>query len=126
MNNITETLVFWYRSHPKDAIATGDPLAQPTGFTYPDDDLVVIAILEKAATIVIHSGSKSESYAAIKGFNQITLEEFKEGQQKVEVVRNGVVVACGIGSVDISSNIQRYNFNAVVGKAVPGGCAAAA
>jgi hypothetical protein len=125
VKNITETVVFWYRSHPKHAVASGDPLGQPSGFTFPDDDLQVIAILESPATIVIHSGWKSESYSAIKGFNELTLEDFQEGVQKVEVVRNAVVVACGVGSVPISSNIQKYNYNAVVGKAVPDGCAAA-
>jgi glucan endo-1,3-alpha-glucosidase len=124
VKNLKDTVVFWYRPHPKDAVASSDPLPQPTGGSFPDDDLVVIAILEAPATIVINSGSKSESYAAIKGFNQITLEGFQEGEQQVEVVRNGVVVSCGIGEVPISSSIEKYNFNAVVGKAVPGGCAA--
>lgn len=124
MKNLTDTVVFWYRPHPKDAVASGDPLAQPTGSSFPDDNLELIAILEAPATIVLHSGEKSESYAAIKGFNQITLEGFQEGEQKVEVVRHGVVVSCGVGEVPISSNIEKYNFNAVVGKAVPGGCAA--
>ncbi len=124
VTNLTDTVVFWYRPHPKDAIASSDPLAQPTGASFPDDDLELIAILEAPATIVIHSGGKSESYAAIQGFNQISLEGFQEGEQKVEVVRNGVVVSCGIGEVPITSNIEKYNFNAVVGKTVPGGCTA--
>ena len=122
MDSSSETVVFWYRSHSRDAIASADPLPAPSGFTFPDDDLVALAFFESPATIVLHSGSKSESYAAITGFNQFVLEGFQEGVQQVEVVRDGAVVSCGVGSVPISNDIELYNFNAVVGKVVPGAC----
>jgi glucan endo-1,3-alpha-glucosidase len=118
----SEKVVFWYRPHPKSAVATADPLPQPTSFSFADDNLHVVALLHSPGTIVIHSGSKSESYSAVEGFNEFILTGFQEGEQKVELVRNGEDVACGVGDVQISSVIDKYNFNAVVKRAVPGGC----
>jgi len=117
-----DTVVFWYRPHSKGATASADPFGPPQGAPWPDDNVQVLAILSTPGTIVIHSGGKSESYAAVVGVNEFTLEWFAEGTQQVELVRNGGVVACGVGGVPISNSISHYNFNAVVGKVVPGGC----
>jgi glucan endo-1,3-alpha-glucosidase len=122
VHDAAEKVVFWYRSHPKMAVASADPLPQPTSFTFADDDLHVIALLHSPGTIVITSGGKPESYSAVEGFNEFVFTGFQEGQQQVELVRDGGVVACGIGNVSISSNIETYNFNAVVQRAIPGGC----
>jgi glucan endo-1,3-alpha-glucosidase len=122
MEKIEETIVFWYRSHSKSAIASADPLPPPTDPTWPDDNLEVVALLQSPGTIVVNSGSNSQSYAAVAGFNQFTLEAFSEGAQVVELVRDGEVVACGTGSIPINNDIELYNFNAVVGQTSPGTC----
>ena len=100
---------------------SSDPLPAPTSFDFADDIIQVIAILSSPGTIVVHTGGNSQSFSGVTGFNQFSVD-FAEGQQSVELVRDGVSVACGVGEVPISSAITTYNFNAAVGKAVPGGC----
>ena len=45
-----------------------------------------------------------------------------EGEQIVEVIREGIPQLCAVGRVPINNTIQKYNFNAVVGQATIGGC----
>jgi glucan endo-1,3-alpha-glucosidase len=120
--NITDTVVFYYRPHSKDAVASGDPLPPPTTAQFANDCVTVIAVLAEPGTIVVNSASLSQSYAAVQGLNTIELPGFEEGTQTVELVRNGVTVLCGVGNVAINNNIGYYNFNAAVVQAVVGGC----
>jgi glucan endo-1,3-alpha-glucosidase len=115
-------VVFWYRSHSKNAVASDDPLGPPTDASWADDNVQVIAILNSPATIVINSGGQSDSFAAVAGLNFFTLVGFQEGQQSVEVVRSQVVVMCGVGSILIDNDITLYNFNAAVVQVTPGPC----
>jgi glucan endo-1,3-alpha-glucosidase len=119
---VEDTIVFYYRPHSRDAVASADPLPAPTGAPWPDDNLQALLFLTSPGTLVITSGSNSQSFSVLAGFNEITYEGFSEGQQQVELVRDGVVVACGTGSVPINNDIEVYNFNAAVAQAVPGGC----
>ena len=45
-----------------------------------------------------------------------------EGEQRVEVARGGIPQLCGAGRIPINNTIEKYNFNAVVGRATIGGC----
>ena len=124
-STFNDTVVFWYRPHPKSTVPSADPLPAPTSYNFAEDLIECIAILATAGTIVIHTGENSQSFSGVSGFNQFSLP-FSVGSQSVELVRNGVSVACGVGNVPISSAVTKYNFNAVVGKAVPGGGSAPA
>ena len=113
-----ESVVFWYRSHSKNAIASCyEEYSPPSGAIWADDNVQVVAILASAATVVIKSGSTSQSFSANMGFNFFALEGFMEGEQIIEVTRGGVPQLCGVGSILINNTIQKYNFNAVVGQA---------
>jgi len=122
-NIVNDTVVFWYRPHSKDAVASTDSLPVPTSNTDADDIVHCIAILSEPGTIVINSGSSSQSFSAVAGFNEFSLD-FVPGTQSVELVRNGQTVACGTGANPIVSAPQTYNYNAVVTQVVPGGCSA--
>jgi glucan endo-1,3-alpha-glucosidase len=117
-----DTVVFYYRTHSINAVASQDPLPPPTGSTWPEDNVQVIAFLTEPGTIVVNSGSDSQSFSAVAGFNEFALEGFSEGQQQVELVRGGQAVACGTGSVPIDNSIELYNFNAAVVQVTPGTC----
>jgi glucan endo-1,3-alpha-glucosidase len=119
-----DTVVFWYRPHPMGAVATSDSLPAPTSYDDADDILHVIALLAEPGTIVINSGGSSQSFSAVTGFNEFSLD-FQVGSQSVELVRNGQTVACGTGANSIVSAPSLYNYNADVTKLVPGGCSAA-
>ena len=81
--DIEETMVFWYRSHSKYAVASDDPLPPPTDPSWPDDNLQIVAILKSPGTVVVHSVSDSQSFTATPGFNEFILEGFSEGDQSV-------------------------------------------
>jgi glucan endo-1,3-alpha-glucosidase len=118
-----ESVVFWYRSHSKNAIASCyEEYSPPSGAIWADDNVQVVAILASPATVVIQSGTKSQSFSAHMGLNFLTLEGFKEGQQTIQVIREGKPKWCGVGSIPINNSIDKYNFNAVVGRATSGGC----
>lgn len=118
----TEQVVFWYRTHSINAVASADPLGPPTGYTWPEDNVQVVALLQSDATIVVNSGSYSQSFAATAGFNFFVLDGFQEGSQVVEVVRNGAVTSCGVGEQPINNTIEFYNYNAALGVVAPGTC----
>ena len=82
----------------------------------------MVAILASPATVIIHSGSKSQSFSAKAEVNFFVLQGFMEGQQSIQVVRNGKTQLCGVGNISINNTIDKYNFNAVVGDATIGAC----
>lgn len=45
-----------------------------------------------------------------------------EGQQSIQIIRDGIPQLCGVGSININNTIDKYNFNAVVGEATSEGC----
>src|SRR5579859_217330 len=116
-----EVVVLWYRTHSKTAVASGDSLAQPSGASYADDNVQVIAILSSPSWVAIKSGTKQQWYWATSGFNYFSLSGFTPGTQNVIVMRSNELVMCGVGK-PINNTITAYNFNSFVVKAAYGGC----
>jgi glucan endo-1,3-alpha-glucosidase len=111
---ITDHIYFFYRTHPKDAVATDDlqgPVKKRLGEV--EDVIYVTTILKSPAKLYVFSGGIEKKIDVGAGI-QHTRIPFNTGSQYFEIRRNGKQVIYEQGE-DILSEIKEYNFNVYSG-----------
>ncbi|KAF7328505.1 Glycoside hydrolase [Mycena venus] len=110
-----ESIVYWYRPHPK-GLSCSDPfLGPPTGQSFPADGVWAATLLASPATLTMTSGTFSYTTTAPAGINYFATG-MGSGQPTFELVRSGVTITQGVGGLSIDLNsCNIYNFNAFVG-----------
>lgn len=105
-----DSLYLFYYTQPKDATATADT-CKVLNFEKLSDEVYVTAVLTQAASVVLNSGSASQTFNASAGIHTFSMG-FSEGQQSASLKRGETVVKTVSGGIPISnSGISRYNFN---------------
>jgi len=105
-----DSLYLFYYTSSKNAVASADS-CKVLNSEQLSDKVYVTAVLTEAATVVLNSGSASQTFSAQAGINTFNMD-FSEGQQSASLSRGGAVVKTVNGSIQISnSGISRYNFN---------------
>ena len=87
----TDELVAYYRPNPK-GLTCSDSVPAPTGFTYPDDSVFVIAMLTGAGTVVITSGSNAPVSINVPAGVTTVSAPMGVGVQSFELQRSGASV----------------------------------
>lgn len=111
-------MYYYYRTHSKNAVPSNPGPGIPSGGAQEDDFIYAVSMLTAPGTVVITSGSSTKSFNVGAGINKLSMP-FMEGQQSVALQRNGGGVLQSTGQVQISNNIQVYNFNIVAYVATP-------
>ncbi|KAJ6490059.1 glycoside hydrolase [Mycena sanguinolenta] len=110
-----ESIVYWYRPHPKGLSCSEPFLGPPTGQSFPADGVWAATLLASPATLTMTSGTYSYTTTAPAGINYFATG-MGSGQPTFELVRNGVTITQGTGGLSIDLNsCNIYNFNAFVG-----------
>ncbi|PRP75351.1 putative kinesin K39 [Planoprotostelium fungivorum] len=105
-----ETVSVFYRGSSKDAKAPGDgigPLQNQQAFS---DDFYLVTLLRSPARVTVHSGSATQTFDAQPGLNQFSLP-FAEGQQSIEISRDGMNTIQKTFPKVISNQITQYDMN---------------
>jgi glucan endo-1,3-alpha-glucosidase len=110
----TDKIYFFYRTHPKDAVASNDP-SGPVKKRLGDiaDEIYVTTILKSPAKLHVFTGSVEKKINVGAGI-QHTRIPFNTGSQYFEIRRNGKQIIYERGE-DIDSEIKEYNFNVYSG-----------
>ncbi|KZT25212.1 glycoside hydrolase family 71 protein [Neolentinus lepideus HHB14362 ss-1] len=110
-----DTVVFWYRSHPKNVTCSGGLL--PRNSDFPVDAVFAMAILSDTATISLDIGSSHSQFNAGPGVTMGSVPFPTEDSQipYIQILRNGTQVASGYGSMSVTQSCSYYNFNPFVG-----------
>lgn len=105
-----DSIYCFYRTHPKAAVATKDPLG-PVSWLVGDcqDTIYVTTILTAPATLVVTTGSQTVTLPVGAGL-QNTRVPFQVGAQSFQIRRNGQTVISQIGEPVIAAPVE-YNFN---------------
>ncbi|KAB5596549.1 hypothetical protein CTheo_186 [Ceratobasidium theobromae] len=110
-----DQIVFWYRSHPKGvSCSQGD---RPRNSQYPADAVFAVALLTNPATVTLDIGSNHWQWNAPAGTSIGSVPFPSEDSQipYIQIIRNGVRVKDGYGSVYVTNSCPIYNFNPFVG-----------
>ncbi len=106
----SDSLYCFYRTHPKDAVATNDPLGPIHWFVGDcEDTIYVTTILTTPATLVVTTGSHTVTLSVGAGL-QNTRVPFQVGAQSFQILRSGRTVISQIGEPIIAVPAQ-LNFN---------------
>jgi hypothetical protein len=124
---ITKDGVFYfYRTHPLGAVARrAAAKCKPESVTdgqlwgAPQDVIYVTTALTSAAKLRVTSGTKTYTFDVAPGMTTTDVP-FLAGPQTFEIVRNGVVLASGRGTLIVASPEVR-NFNVFSGYAISDG-----
>lgn len=116
-----DRLCYFHRLHPKTVPGRPRPdspeLARPAGADGLDDQVYVTAFLTSPATVVIHSGEKSQRYDCPAGVHHLSLP-FAPGPQRFVLQRDGRTVIDHLGEHEISTDDAWGNFNYFSGAVV--------
>lgn len=106
----SDSLYCFYRTHPKNAVATNDPVG-PVYWFIGDctDTIFVTTILTAPATLVVTSGSQTSTIAVPAGLHN-TRVPFNVGAQSFQIVRGGQTVVTQTGEPVVASPLE-YDFN---------------
>ncbi|KAF3158433.1 hypothetical protein TWF106_002602 [Orbilia oligospora] len=115
-----DSLVYWYRPHPKAATCTSDTLGRPNGADMLYDNVYVTTLLTAPATLVVQSGSNSVVRINVPAGVLTSNVTMGIGAQRFSLERGGQVIMGGTGGLEIKNSCTVYNFNVYVGS-LPGG-----
>lgn len=105
---------YFYRTHPKAAVASNDPDGPVTQFYGPvADDIYVTTLLTAPATLTVNSGGKISTYLLNAGIANTSIP-FTVGTQTFTLTRNGTTIVSVQGE-DIIANPVDYNFFCATG-----------
>ncbi|ORY45022.1 glycosyl hydrolase family 71-domain-containing protein [Leucosporidium creatinivorum] len=110
----TEGIVWWYRPHPKDLVASSDSVDKPEGADTMDDSIYVAVLIpsgSSAANVIITVGGTAGDPTAVSEGVNLIQADLKAGDTAVELVdSSGNSLLSGSGD-SIASSIETYNFN---------------
>ncbi|KAJ6465603.1 glycoside hydrolase family 71 protein [Mycena vitilis] len=111
----SDTVVFWYRAHPKLATCSGG--FPPRMATFPADAVFALSLLATPATISLDIGSSHAQFDAGVGAALGSVNfPVEDGQIPfIQIVRDGTTVKSAHGSVSVTESCDWYNFNPYVG-----------
>ncbi|KAK7464127.1 hypothetical protein VKT23_006291 [Stygiomarasmius scandens] len=111
----TDTVVFWYRAHPKSVTCSGGD--RPRNSDFPADAIFAWSLLTSPATISLDVGSNHAEFDAGTGVGIGSVPFPSEDSQIpfVQIIRNSVSVKSIHGSMFITNACSYYNFNPWVG-----------
>jgi glucan endo-1,3-alpha-glucosidase len=105
-----DSIYCFYRTNPKDAVATNDHVGRVNWFIGDcEDDIYITTILTAPATLVVTTGSKTVSLPVGAGL-QNTRVPFQVGAQAFQIIRGGQTTVSQIGT-PITAVPTEYNFN---------------
>lgn len=107
-------LYWWYRSHPKSAVASSDPYGEPTNYDWADDNIYLTVMLTGDATVTVTSGGSSQTFNGVSGVNHFQYIGFSAGTPSVSITMDGANVLTAQGPVTITDSPTIYNYNPVV------------
>jgi glucan endo-1,3-alpha-glucosidase len=104
-----DLLLYYYRTHPKNAVASNTNDIPVTAF-YGDvqDELFLTTLLRKSADLLVSSGGSITRQSMDAGLNHLRVP-FQPGPQVFEMYRDGRKLA-RIHGPEIQSQITNYNF----------------
>ncbi|KAF7378461.1 hypothetical protein MSAN_00273200 [Mycena sanguinolenta] len=110
-----DTVVFWYRAHPKAVSCSGG--WAPRMVDFPADAVFAMSLLSSPATISLDIGSTHAQFDAGVGAAIGSVNFPVEDAQIpfIQIIRNGQTVKSGFGSVFVTESCSWYNFNPFVG-----------
>jgi glucan endo-1,3-alpha-glucosidase len=109
-----DQVMYWYRTAPKGAIASSDPLPPPRGRDLVNDVVFVVTALKEPGQLKVTSGPTVTTVGVGAGV-AITWATMGVGTQSFEVSRNGATVLQGTATKQITSSPSIYNFNVFTG-----------
>ena len=117
---ITEDkMYFFYRTQPKDSLASNDPKgAVKKRIGDVEDEIYITTILKSKAKLKVITGGITKIYSLEVGIRHTRIP-FNIGSQYFEVRRNGKRIIHAQGE-DIISSFKEYNFNVYSGSAFSG------
>lgn len=110
----SNSLYWWYRSHPKNAVASVDPYGEPTNYEWADDNIYLTLMLTGAATVTVTSGGDAQTFYGVAGMNHFQYVGFQAGTPSVTITMGGSTVLTVDGPLAITESPTIYNFNPVV------------
>jgi glucan endo-1,3-alpha-glucosidase len=104
-----DELLYFYRTHPKAAVASADPYGPVTQF-YGSvaDDLYVTTLLTAPATLTVNTGGEISTYSLNAGITNTSIP-FTVGTQTFTLTRNSTTIISVQGE-DIIADPVDYNF----------------
>ncbi|KAK6527374.1 hypothetical protein TWF281_010554 [Arthrobotrys megalospora] len=110
-----DSLVYWYRPHPKGISCTSDTLGRPNGADMLYDKVYVTTLLTAPATLVVKSGGNSAVTINVPAGVVTSNFTMGIGAQTFTLQRGGQTLLGGTGGLDIKNSCATYNFNVYVG-----------
>ncbi|KIK69013.1 glycoside hydrolase family 71 protein [Collybiopsis luxurians FD-317 M1] len=103
----------WARPHCKYAIASSDSVPRPENWDLTDDKLWVVAFAKLPATVCLHGKRDVKKMNVSAGYTKIARCLEPGDGIKIQMMRNGVVVAdCSPEGFTFQNHTSVYNFNA--------------
>jgi glucan endo-1,3-alpha-glucosidase len=110
------SVYFFYRTHSKDLVASGDPQGPVYALAGEvNDEIYVTTILNGPAELKVITGGTTKTYNVAAGIVHTRIP-FNTGTQFFELWKNGERILSKQGE-DINSSITEYNFNVYSGYA---------
>ncbi|KAF3935590.1 hypothetical protein ABW19_dt0203796 [Dactylella cylindrospora] len=110
-----DSLVYWYRPHPKGATCTSDTLGRPNGADMLYDNVYVTTLLTSPATLIVKSGGNAAVTKSVPAGVFTSNFTMGIGAQTFTLQRNGQNLLSGTGGLEIKNTCATYNFNPYVG-----------
>ncbi len=109
-----DSLYYFYRTTPKAAVASNDPLGPVTWFLGDCSDVIfVTTLLTAPATLSVTTGSQTLTYPVPAGLSH-TRVPFQVGAQSFQLIRQGQTVLSQAGEPVIANPVC-YDFNYYTG-----------
>jgi Glycosyl hydrolase family 71 len=92
------------------SLSASDRYGIPSEASLQEDKLYGVVQLTQPATVILHSGTTSQSFSVPAGVTELEMP-FAYGTQSIELQRNGNQVLSATSSVQVAQVQPEYNFN---------------
>jgi hypothetical protein len=103
-----DSLFYFYRTHPKDAVAARDDRPVTSRIGEVNDTLYITTLLTAPAELCVDSGANQTRHPVAAGIQHLRVP-FACGPQRFELVRHGERILTAQGR-SIDAKIERYDF----------------
>ena len=108
-----DALFYFYRPHPKDAVATRDDRPVTSRLGEATDTLYLTTLLTAPAELRVYSGENETRHSIAAGIQHLRIPSAC-GPQRFELTRHGERILTAEGE-PIEANIERYDFFTTTG-----------
>ena len=124
---VKDSVFFFHRTHPNDAIAPSDRLSGCTMGPIPayqkwgnvQDRIYITTALTAPASLVVRTGTSEQKYELLAGLTTVDVP-FQPGRETYELWRTGKRELSFTGA-SVVANPSTYNFNVASGYSIAGG-----